>query len=86
MWPLIIPKFLESAAEAQNRINQSGSLNNLSEAETAQFPARGTWRKSNAGKVRIQYKTLNDVISEGENQRFGDGGFGAVNAVGKVEI
>uniref|UniRef100_A0A915N1M8 G-patch domain-containing protein n=1 Tax=Meloidogyne javanica TaxID=6303 RepID=A0A915N1M8_MELJA len=78
------PKFGESAAEAQNRINQSGSLNNLSEAETAQFPARGTWRKSNAGKVRIQYKTLNDVISEGENQRFGDGGFGAVNAVGKI--
>uniref|UniRef100_A0A915NWJ5 G-patch domain-containing protein n=1 Tax=Meloidogyne floridensis TaxID=298350 RepID=A0A915NWJ5_9BILA len=78
------PRFGETAAEAQNRINQSGSLNNLSEAETAQFPARGTWRKSNAGKVRIQYKTLNDVISEGENQRFGDSGFGAVNAVGKI--
>uniref|UniRef100_A0A914KN32 G-patch domain-containing protein n=1 Tax=Meloidogyne incognita TaxID=6306 RepID=A0A914KN32_MELIC len=78
------PRFGESAAEAQNRINQSGSLNNLSEAETAQFPARGTWRKSNAGKVRIQYKTLNDVISEGESQRFGENGFGAVNAVGKI--
>uniref|UniRef100_A0A1I8B7U2 G-patch domain-containing protein n=1 Tax=Meloidogyne hapla TaxID=6305 RepID=A0A1I8B7U2_MELHA len=78
------PKFGESAAEAQSRINQSGSLNDLSEVEISAFPARGTWRKSNTGKVRIQYKTLNEVISEGENQRFGDGGFGVVNAVGKI--
>lgn len=82
---MLLKIFLESAAEAQNRITRKG-LNDLSESETAAFPTRGTWRKSNTGRVKIQYKTLNEVINEGENQRFGDIGLGSTNnSVGKVK-
>lgn len=47
------------------------------------IPPPGTWRKSNANRVKVQYKTLDEVISEGGAQRYGM--FATTSSVGKVK-
>lgn len=56
------PKFGESAADAQRRIDGSST------SETVEVIAevkKGNWKKSNAKKVKVQYKTWEEVIDEG---------------------
>lgn len=71
------PKFGESAAEAQARIQTTGDA-----AQMEHIPPPGTWRKSNANRVKVQYKTLDEVISEGGAQRYGM--FATTSSVGKI--
>lgn len=56
--------FLESAAEAQQRI---GGVSAATEEE-ASVPQlkRGNWKKENVKKSKIRYKTLEEVIKEGD--------------------
>ncbi|KAL3077180.1 hypothetical protein niasHS_013169 [Heterodera schachtii] len=60
------PKFGESAAEAQARIN---NVDIPTDAENA--VQRGQWKKSNgANKVKVHYKTMVDVLSESGEPKY----------------
>lgn len=53
---------LESAADAQRRIDGGGIAESV---ELAPEVKRGNWKKTNAKKVKVQYRTLEEVINEG---------------------
>jgi len=73
----------ESAAEAQARIHDE--TGEVEEVGQKTYINREGWKKANAEKkTKVRYKTIDEVISEGDVERFGPG-FGSQGGVlGKV--
>lgn len=70
---LIFNNFIESAADAQKRLGGDVNEDNVeNEQESFIVQKRQNWKKSNAGKqTRIKYKTIDEVVGDGNSNRFG---------------